>query len=279
VGAKRVVVVSDSHLTARLAATGRNWDAVLRHVENVRPDLLLHLGDLCMNGTHDEDDLEYGRARMDEVPVPWRTVPGNHDIGDTVSAAIDPGEVVTTERVTRWRERFGPDWWAADLGGWRVIGVDAQLFDTGLSDEAEQWDFIEAELGPHAPAGRRRLLVTHKPLAASDAELASAPGYRFVSSPARERLWAQARDASVAAVLSGHVHQARALVVDGVTQLWAPTTWAVLPGAVQATIGSKRCGVMELELPDEGPVGHRTAEPDGITQLVIPENRPYPPSD
>jgi 3',5'-cyclic AMP phosphodiesterase CpdA len=272
-----VVVVSDSHLTARLADSGRNWSAALRYMESSAPDLVVHVGDLSMDGAHDAPDLAYGRAQMDKVPAPWRVVPGNHDIGDTVSPHVDPDDVVTAGRLSRWCGLFGPDHWTTDLGAWHLVGVNAQLFGTSLPAEADQWDFLEHEFARSHEAERRVLLVVHKPVAASDAELAAAPPYRFVTSPARERLWERAKEAGVAAVLSGHVHQSRSLQVDGVVQLWAPTTWAVLPEAMQRTVGAKRCGLMELELSDDGPLVHRVVEPDGMAQLVISEGVPYPP--
>jgi 3',5'-cyclic AMP phosphodiesterase CpdA len=271
------VVVSDSHLTTRVANTDRNWAAALRHIESAEPDLVVHAGDVSMDGARDPGELRDARTQMDKVPAPWRAIPGNHDVGDTVSAHVDPDEFVTADRVARWRDLFGPDRWTADLGRWRLIGVNAQLFGSGLPAEAEQWDFMEDELGRLLGAQRRLLLVIHKPVAASGAELAAAPAYRFVPTPARDRLWQGAQGAGVHAVLSGHVHQARVFEVDGVTQLWAPTTWAVLPETMQQTVGAKRCGVMQLELPDDGPLAHEVVEPDGMAQLVISEGVPYPP--
>jgi 3',5'-cyclic AMP phosphodiesterase CpdA len=274
----RVVVVSDSHLTARVANTDRNWEAALRHIDAAAPDLVIHVGDLSMNGTHDPQDLRHGLAQMKRVPAPWRVVPGNHDIGDTNSALIDPDDVVTADRVARWNDLFGPDRWAVDLDRWRLVGVNAQLFGTGLPGEAEQWDFVDDALNGTHPTDQRLLFVTHKPIAAPEPELAGGPPYRFVPSPARDRLWERVRAAGVEVVLSGHVHQSRALQLHGVSHLWAPTTWAVLPETMQQTIGTKRCGLMELELPDEGSLAHRFVEPEGLAQHVINENGSYPPS-
>jgi hypothetical protein len=157
--------------------------------------------------------------------------------------------------------------------------VNAQLFGSGLPGETEQWDFIEAALNGTRDVGQRLLLISHKPIAASASELTEAPPYRFVPSPSRERLWELTKQAGADAVLSGHVHQWRSLEVDGMTQLWAPTTWAVLPEALQRTIGTKRCGLMELELPDDGPLVHAVVEPDGTTQHLISAELPYPSPD
>ena len=271
------MVVSDSHLSPRVADTGRNWSAALRYMEAAAPDFVIHVGDLCMDAVHDPQDLVHGRAQMDRVPAPWGAVPGNHDIGDAPSASMDPGEVVNTERVARWNDQMGPDHWAIDLGAWRLVGVNAQLFGTGLPGEEDQWAFLEDELVRTDGAQRRRLLVVHKPVAASDSELAAAPRYRFVPRPARDRLRKQVKQGSIGAVLSGHVHQSRDLRVDGVTHLWAPTTWAVLPDSMQATIGSKRCGLLDLELEDDGRLTHRVVEPEGMAQLMVSGEVPYPP--
>lgn len=263
------MVVSDSHLSAPVADPGRNWSAALRYMEAAAPDFVIHVGDLCMDAVHDPQDLVHGRAQMDEVPTPWRTVPGNHDVGDAPSARIDPGEVVNTERVAWWCDQVCPDHWAIDLGVWRLVGVNAELFGTGLPAEEDQWAFLEDELARTDAAARQRLLVVHKPVAASDSELAAAPHYRFVPAPARDRLWTQVKQGGVGAVLSGHVHQYRELRVDGVTHLWAPTTWAVLPDSMQGTIGSKRCGLLQLELQDDGRLTHEVVEPEGMTQFVV----------
>jgi 3',5'-cyclic AMP phosphodiesterase CpdA len=270
------VVVSDSHLSARVADTGRNWSAALRYMQAAEPDFVIHVGDLCMDAIHDPQDLVYGRAQMDRVPAPWRAVPGNHDIGDAPSASIDPGEVVNPERVARWCDQICPDHWAIDLGAWHLVGVNAQLFGTGLPAEEDQWAFLEDELVRTNGAERQRVLVVHKPVAASDRELAAAPHYRFVPAPARDRLWKQVKQGGVGAVLSGHVHQSRVLQLDGVTQLWAPTTWAVLPDSMQGTIGSKRCGLLQLELHDDGPPTYEVVEPQGMAQLVISGGVPHP---
>jgi hypothetical protein len=63
--------------------------------------------------------------------------------------------------------------------------------------------------------------------------------------------------------------------VDGMPQLWAPTTWAILPDSRQQTIGTKRCGLLQLELPEAGPAAHEFVEPKGMVQLTIPDPGSY----
>jgi 3',5'-cyclic AMP phosphodiesterase CpdA len=182
---------------------------------------------------------------------------------------------VNGERLARWRQVIGDDHWSTVEAGWRLLGIDAQLFGSRSSDEARHWAFLEAELsGPPLPT----VLVTHKPLAAGDEELASAPSYRFVPPPARRRLLELCQQGGVELVVSGHVHQSRRLAAAGMAHLWAPTTWAVLPDWLQPRIGTKRCGLLELELREDGALDSRWVEPAGMEQLTLGEDvaSPYP---
>jgi 3',5'-cyclic AMP phosphodiesterase CpdA len=272
----RVVVASDSHLSERTPEAHRNWSAVLRHRESVRPDLLVHAGDLSLDGTHEGNELPYARAQLGRVRVPWFAVPGNHDIGDNPGPGGDPDDAITDVRLARWRDEVSDDFWVTGLGHWRVVGVNAQLLGSGLEDEAAQWTFLEAELsGPRVPT----VLVSHKPLTASEHELTTAPRYRFVPSPARERVVALCHEAGVELVVSGHVHQSRRLHAAGMVHLWGPTTWAVLPDWLQPIIGVKRCGILELDLRDDGGFTAQWVEPTGLQQLTLGEDiaSPYEP--
>jgi 3',5'-cyclic AMP phosphodiesterase CpdA len=272
----RVVVVSDSHLSERTPEAQRNWSAVLRHLELVPSDLVVHAGDLSLDGSHDSSELIQARNHLDRVTDPWFAVPGNHDIGDNPGAGGDPDEVITSERLAIWRDEVGDDFWATAVGSWRIVGVNAQLFGSDSDAEAEQWAFLEVEL---ADSRVPTVLVVHKPLTASDDELASAPGYRFVPSPARERVVSLCHQAGVEVVVSGHVHQSRRLHAAAMTHLWAPTTWAVLPDWLQPHIGAKRCGILELDLRDDGGFTAQWVEPYGLEQLTLGEDiaSPYEP--
>ena len=55
-------------------------------------------------------------------------------------------------------------------------------FESGLAAEAEQREWLEAELGA-ARHGDRVVFVSHKPVTGPDDELATAPPYRFLPPP------------------------------------------------------------------------------------------------
>jgi 3',5'-cyclic-AMP phosphodiesterase len=234
---------------------------------------VIHVGDLSFDGAHDVEDLRHARRQLDRLPVPWHAVPGNHDVGDNPWPGAPDGSTVDNDRNRRWLDVVGADHWSLQLDGWRLLAINAQLLGSGLPGETRQWTWLQAQLDEGADA-KGTVMISHKPLTASDGELDAAPPYRFVPQPARDRLMALMRGRNVALVVSGHVHQYRRLVVDGVRHLWAPTTWAVLPDEVQPTLGTKRCGVVTLDLTDHSALDPEMVEPDGLSQFMLAPDIP-----
>jgi 3',5'-cyclic AMP phosphodiesterase CpdA len=272
-----VTIVSDTHLSLSAPEANANWDAVVRHVESTMPDVVIHVGDLSLDGANHADDLRHARQQLDRLPVDWYAVPGNHDIGDNPSPT-SLEESVNEVRNERWLDIIGADLWSLELDGWTVLAVNAQLFDSGLDAEDAQWAWLDdqlAALNPNDPFA----LITHKPIAAGASEIAAAPGYRFVPPVARSRLAERFADHELRLVVSGHVHQFRVLDIDGTRHLWAPTTWSVLPDDMQRTIGVKRCGIVTIELGDGAAVEPHLVEPDGMAQLTafvdVPDRYPH----
>jgi 3',5'-cyclic AMP phosphodiesterase CpdA len=275
VTAVRVILVSDTHLSAKAPQAQANWDAVLRYVAQAAPDAVIHLGDLSLDGAHDPADLHHGRRQLDRLPVAWHAVPGNHDIGDNPWPGGPADSTVDAARHQRWLDIVGADHWSLTINGWTLLAINAQLPGSGLDAEARQWSWLEEQLRA-AGDNQRVALLTHKPVTATDAELASSPAYRFWPQPARDRLAGLLGETPLALVLSGHVHQYRQLRLDGTEHLWVPTTWAVLPDQAQPILGAKRCGIVSLDLASDRAPTPVLVEPDGIAQLTIATDIPNP---
>lgn len=260
-----LLVVSDTHLSPRAPEAASNWEAVLAHAAATGPDLVVHLGDLTLDGSGDPQELDGARRELDRLDAPWLAIPGNHDIGDNVLEVPDGRPEVTQARRGAWVEAIGEDWWERRLGGWTLLGLDAQLFGSGLAAEAEQWAFLERAIDRLGSG--RLVLLTHKPLIAGEPELETAPPARFWPPEARQHLDALV-GRQLELVVSGHVHQGRTLKMAGRTHVWAPTTWAVLPDEIQPLLGDKRVGVLAVELGASSP-HHALVEPDGVRQLTL----------
>ena len=267
VTAKRVIFVSDTHLSPDAPEAQENWAAVVRYVAAATPDLVVHLGDLSLDGARNAADLHHARGQLEMLPVPWTAVPGNHDIGDNPRPDAPEELSVTEARRQRWRDVVGADYWSLVIADWTLLAVNAQLAGSGLAAEASQWSWLEDQLRNAAP-GQRIALLAHKPLTATEAELAAAPPYRFWPAASRERLSHMFAGRPPAVFVSGHVHQSRQLRLDGTSHLWVPTTWAVLSDIAQPVLGAKRCGVLSMTFEAGQTPQPQFHEPDGIRQLT-----------
>jgi predicted phosphodiesterase len=273
--ATHVIFVSDTHLSPDAPEAQENWAAVVRHVTEAVPDLVIHLGDLSLDGARNPADLDHARRQLDMLPVPWHAVPGNHDVGDNRLPGASASLTITEARRQRWLDVIGPDYWSLSVEDWTLIAVDAQLAGSGLAAEDSQWSWLASQIGSLG-AHRRIALLAHKPLTASEAELAAAPPYRFWPPAARDRLGSLYAGRPPALVVSGHVHQSRQLRLDGISHVWAPTTWSVLPDSSQPVLGAKRCGLLSLTF-GPGPAPEpELREPDGMRQLTLTADIPDP---
>lgn len=255
----RLVVVSDTHLSPASPAADRNWKAVVDHVATTRPDLVVHGGDLAADGTADPTDLEHARHRLDELSVPWRVVPGNHDVGNPWA---DRGELATARR--NYRAVVGDRWWSLDddgPGGWRLIGLDSQALVTGHPDDEVEWAWLADALATERPVA----VFQHRPLAPT-APTERDTDRRYLPEPHRSRFRALLAGSTARLVVSGHVHQWRHEIVDGIHLVWAPSAWAAIADSFQPVIGTKVVGLVELELGAD--IGVRLVVPDAMTQAV-----------
>lgn len=264
-GVVSLAVVSDSHLSERAPSANANWDSVIGHLEATRPDFVVHGGDISLDGANDIADLRYARAQLDRIPVPWRAVPGNHDLGDHDDAPRELAE----QRRTDYESVFGDRFWSTTLGEWHLVGLDSQHLMASDETAEQWWRWAASQLDGDAPT----VVVQHRPLTPTAATENDTPK-RYVTEPTRSRLQAMFARPNVRFVVSGHVHQWRSMTVDGSEHVWAPSTWATLADESQPVIGTKVVGLVELDL-DGGPTA-ALRTPDGIDQAIIGLTIPSP---
>lgn len=280
---RRLAVVSDTHLSAANPKADLNWEAVLRHIEATSPDLVLHSGDISASGSIEWANLDYARAQLDRLPVPWRAVPGNHDLGGSES-----DRALTIERRLRYEDVFGPRFWSIGIGPdgigpggiglagprWCIVGLDSQALTSGHPDDEIWWAWTADQLA----TGRPTLVILHLPIGPTGPDEVDAER-RYLTEPHRTRLARLLADAgTVRVVVSGHTHQWRSQVVDGIHRIWTPSTWSMIADERHPIIGQKVLGLVELDLGgigiDPGGIGvgaHAGSDPAGAIRLVRPD--------
>lgn len=243
----RVLHTSDSHLSASLPNRVTAWTNFVRFTEWSRPDLVVHTGDVINNIPDSEEDFEFASFQVRRLTVPWRIVPGNHDIGDIPP---DPFHGLTTaERLDRWARHFGEDRWAQVVEGWLLVGINSQLLESPFPElEQAQWDWLDEIVEQHSTLPIA--LFLHKPpcLFSLDDDLRV---NKAIGPAARARLLEMARSGRLKMIGCGHLHEFMTLESFGVLIVAAP-------GLAMA--------------PDTGPTRGLGARCDGAVEYLFSEN-------
>ena len=218
-----------------------NWHEAKEQILEMKPDLLLVGGDLTRDGSIHRFELEEMRAEFAGLPFPCHVVPGNMDAGNKHTRrpgrhrgpdqCTDVGLNVTSEQLRQFASVFGPLWWSVDHKGVRFSGFADMVVNSGLPEEAEFWEWAEAQT--RRPPAAHHVWVLHYPLFVEspdepDWNIADPDEYNewyfSIDQPGRARLHRLFRATGAALVISGHVHCRRSKVVDGICYQISPAT-------------------------------------------------------
>jgi 3',5'-cyclic AMP phosphodiesterase CpdA len=238
----RIIQISDTHLSPGKSHFADNWAPLAAWIAGERPDLVIHTGDVTVDGADVEEDLRYSAKLMRGLGMRFRAVPGNHDVGD----AGHPRQPVNNVRLACWHAHFGPDRWVEDVEGCRLIGLDAMLLGSGEPEEAAQRAWLEAVM--EGAKGRRVAWFLHRPLFLHSPDEGDT-GYWSVKPQPRAGLLELIQRHAVALVASGHLHKAHNFLQEGTRYIWAPaSSFLVGPGIQPPMPGEKRLGAVLYEL-------------------------------
>jgi 3',5'-cyclic AMP phosphodiesterase CpdA len=241
----RVIQISDTHLSRNKPHFDDNWAPLARWIAALRPDLVLHTGDVSVDGAEVDDDLAYAAQLLAGLPARCRAVPGNHDVGE----AGHRRHPVDDARLARWRARFGEDRWVEDVPGWRLIGLDALILGQGGIEEAAQTAWLETIMAECVAP--RVAWFLHKPLFL-DSPREGDTGYWAVQPGPRAPLLALLERHQVALVASGHLHKEHDFRSNQTRYIWGPAS-SFLVGNLQPEMpGAKRLGAVLYEFGTAG---------------------------
>lgn len=238
----KIVQISDTHLSHRGGITNDNFVRIARFInDELRPDLIVHTGDVSILSPDVAADRETARELMGLIQAPLRVLPGNHDVGEPGKTPWG-GFAATSERTDAFTAVFGADHWLDDVAGYAVIGFNTEILSTGTPQEDTQWQWLEKLAGD--VADRPALVFGHKPVwppLPDEGEQAMA-----IPASTRDRLLAALAPITVVAYGSGHLHHfATGQHGDAIT-VSAPSTAFVVKGHEALTgPGLAQLGVVE----------------------------------
>lgn len=251
----RLVQVSDTHVSRERGYFNDNWRVFVAAMRAETPDLIVHTGDVSLNGPDSEDDLAFARLELDRLPVRWRAIAGNHDVGEAprYSRLAQP---LDGTRLARWARHIGPTFWAEPFGAYTLIGLDSALFASDLPEEAAQFSFLEEALAASGP----KMVFLHMPPFADRPDDAA-----FTTSAipyeARARLLDACVAGGVTTLACGHCHVYHRTEYRGIDIVWAPGTAFVNMAREHARRGNfPRPGYLRWTLDGNG-LQHDLVEP------------------
>lgn len=259
----KIVQISDTHLSPAKSHFNGNWEPVRAWIEAVAPDLVIHTGDVTIDGADHEDDITFSLDLIGQLSMPVLIVPGNHDVGHLPGShqPVDP------VRLARWRRLAGPDYWGRDHGDWRLLGLNSLLI--GFEDEEEDRQFAWLEEQLVSRDGRRVAVFAHKPLFVDDPGEGDT-GYWGIRPRQRQRLFDLFAEAEVALHASGHLHWAWTGKHAGTSLVWAPPTSFIIDTLERPMPGERLVGAVVHEFSEVNVKSEIIAVPGLTSHLLDP---------
>ena len=235
----RVIQLSDLHIGLKTHPEGEaHTRQAIALVNQLKPDLVIVSGDMSEN---------YPEARqgaydlLKGLEVPYRVVPGNHDVHD--------------DDMSAHRAMYGGDYFSFEAGGFRFIGLNSQLmgnydkFDAlqpvpNGGKAAQQSEEMFAWLASLPVSDTPTFVFQHIPITTDGAP--DDKPYWGVHDPYRKQEIEQLKRLHVKDMFVGHWHNPHMKNVEGITVHIAP--------AVNYGIRTDQIGIMQYTIEPSGRV-------------------------
>jgi alkaline phosphatase D len=267
----KIIQITDTHFSPEKTHFNGNWAPLLTWIEEQNADLVIHTGDLTVDGADKEHDIAFSLDLMRQVSTPMLIVPGNHDVGHFP----DMSQPVNAERLQRWRGIVGGDRFVEDANGWRLVGLNALLL--GHEDEEEEAQFEWLRTAFEERNGRRLALFSHKPLFVDEPHEGDT-GYWGFRPGQRKRLYDLMAAHDVALFASGHLHWAWQGRHGNTSLVWGPSAAFVIDKLEREMPGERLVGAVVHEFGED--VTSQIVAVPGMTAHVIDDviHEVYPAS-
>jgi predicted phosphodiesterase len=213
----RLVLVSDSHVRLETDDPQNLFPSdqyandknryVVEQINNVSPDLVIHLGDIPhtipSSENHDQAMRNAHAIYKNGIRSDLYVVPGNHDIGNKPNAFTS--SPIMEEGIHEVFERYwGATYSSFDYEDCHFLLLSSSVLNSGLPLEVEQRLWMLDDLRRNRETGRRVFwCMHHPPFINHPSEIEH---YDNIGEPGRSWLLSLLREYEVEAVFCGHAH-------------------------------------------------------------------------
>ncbi len=215
-----------------------NWQTARKQIMEMKPEFMLVGGDVTRDGSIHRYELDEMKQDFDAMGVPYHVIPGNMDTGNKHSHRQGPYSErddvslnITSFQVKTFEQYFGPSQWSFDHENVRVSGFCDMLLGSGLPEEAELWEWLEAQA--ERPPAEHQIWLMHYAMFINDLnepefDITDPEGYFewyfAIEQKCRGRLLDIFKAANTERVITGHIHCRKDFFVDGIHFDLAPGT-------------------------------------------------------
>jgi len=123
----------------------RNLETVYQDLASGEsPEAVLFGGDNANQSVSRPDYRRYAHSFMKRFPAPVYALPGNHDVGSTAGwPHHDPDAM--SEACLAFRQDWD-DWWLLEAAGFRILGINTQIFGSVLPEAEAQCRWLREHL-------------------------------------------------------------------------------------------------------------------------------------
>lgn len=244
----RIVQFSDTHISRLGGTPSENTSLLVDFLnEELRPDLVIHTGDVVILNPDSPDDRQAARQLLERINAPLLVLPGNHDVGES-GDDVWMDVSVTSDRVADFAGTWGADRFLrlGDAGtgsqDWAFIGINSERMSSGLPEGDEQWDWLAGVADQ--VRGKSVMLFLHKPLWL----LGGSEAGMTIPQPDRERLLSVLAGTRLRVVANGHLHRYRHAYEGDLLTVWAPSLTFAMPPDPERGFGPSVSGIVEYQI-------------------------------
>ena len=244
----RIVQFSDTHISRLGGTPSENTSLLVDFLnEELRPDLVIHTGDVVILNPDSPDDRQAAWQLLRQINAPLLVLPGNHDVGES-GDDVWMDVSVTNDRVAGFAGTWGADRFLrlGDAGtgsqDWAFVGINSERMSSGLPEEDEQWDWLASVA--EQVRSKSVMLFLHKPLWL----LGGSRAGMTIPEPDRERLLTVLASTRLRVVANGHLHRYRHAYEGGLLTIWSPSLTFAMPPSPEYGFGPSVSGIVEYQI-------------------------------